>query len=161
MVVSSAKNATSDVRISGKSLMSYQVVEFPSLSKNQLSSVAVVPRNWIHLEEDQFFCLWPIGYSEKQVEGFVENKSFLNKDNCKEYIISILGQYKKFAALELQLTELEQRKKLSKIESYLDNEEIVVPPGLPMKSKDDLEGVNLKSQMKSEMAVYMLNICVL
>ncbi|XP_065678007.1 uncharacterized protein LOC105844619 [Hydra vulgaris] len=79
-----------------KKLKSYQVVEFPALRKNQLSSVAVVPRNWIHLKDDQFFCLWPHGYSKKQVEGFVKTKSFLNKNDCKEYIINILGQSKSY-----------------------------------------------------------------
>nr|XP_047130874.1 uncharacterized protein LOC105844619 isoform X2 [Hydra vulgaris] len=217
-----------------KKLKSYQVVEFPALRKNQLSSVAVVPRNWIHLKDDQFFCLWPHGYSKKQVEGFVKTKSFLNKNDCKEYIINILGQSKsyetachlaqtleeesdvaltdgtssewsiksnpgrclesnsvpppfpgesddkrdstvnitgvelfsgnvdsrrgseeKLAALELRLTKLEDRKKISEIESFMNNEEIVVPPGLLMQSKEDLEGLNLKLQMKSEMAVYV------
>ncbi|XP_065641186.1 uncharacterized protein LOC136073510 [Hydra vulgaris] len=301
----------------------------------------VVPRNWIHLKEDQFFCLWPHDYSKKQVKGFVKTKSFLNKNDCKEYIINILGQSKsyetachlaqtleeesevastdgtssecsiksnpgrclesnsvprpfpgesddkrdstvnitgvalfsgnksgsgrsiksnparslksnsipppfpdesddergsafnntgvesfygnvdsrngsgrsiksnpgrclesnpgrclesnsvpstfpdisdderdstvniagvelfsgnvdsrrgseeKLAALELRLTKLEDRKNISEIESFLNNEEIVVPPGLPMQSKEDLEGLNLNLQMKSEMAVYV------
>nr|XP_047123765.1 uncharacterized protein LOC105850703 [Hydra vulgaris] len=65
------------------------------------------------------------------------------------------GSEEKLAALELRLTKLEDRKKISEIESFLNNEEIVAPPGLPMQSKEDLQWLNLKLQMKSEMAVYV------
>ena len=62
----------------------------------------------------------------------------------------------KLAALELRLAELEQKNKFLEVQSFLDNKDIVVPPGLPMESKEDLERLNLMLKTKSEMALYVI-----